>query len=93
MSAAMSSSELAAAIANVTAQIAALETDKSGLAATLQELYTQRAAGAAAAADRDALAKEIDYWRGKESRCEEERIVLLKKHERLESMQMEQDGT
>ena len=92
MSAAMSSSELAAAISNVTAQIATLVTDISGVATILRELYTQRATAAAGAAS-DAITKEIDYWRGKESRSEEERIVLLRKQERLESMQMEQDGT
>jgi hypothetical protein len=81
----MSSSELAAAVADAKAQIPNLNTDISKAAAILRDLYTQRAA--AAAADRVELTKDIDYWRGKESKLESLLVLHTQRLTQFESMQ------
>jgi chromosome segregation ATPase len=90
MSAGMSSSDLTVAIADAKAQITALKTDISGVAAILRDLTPQRAA---AAADREELTKDIDYWREKESKLESLLVSHTQKLDRFEIMQLEQNGT
>ncbi len=91
MSAAMSSSELAAAVTDAKAQITNLNKDISKVAAILRDLYAQRAAAAAtAAAARDELTKDIDYWREKESKLES---LLVSHTQRLTQFESMQHGT
>ncbi len=81
----------AAGIVEVVAAIAELDAKLNDFGDTLRVLEERHQI--AAGAERDELTKKIDRLLGKEARCEEERIVLLKKLERLESNQQQQHGT
>jgi hypothetical protein len=73
----MSSPVLAAAMKEANAGVSALNASIAGAAATLRDLNAQHID--AVDADKEEVATKIAYWRGKESRWEEEKIVHFKR--------------